>query len=797
MSEQETPRSADDLPFLPDELTSARSRFSPEKVHVLPLYKGPVFPEQNAFLTFNTKHYKKTFKQLVKSEHRCIALFFIDTPEKKGKPLDIKSLPEFGTLVRFITLTEGENTITGLVRGIKRVKIKRWIEQKSTYIIEPEYPITPEDDSQELSAHADALEQLLKKLVKLKPFSTPELKEHLLSFDAKNPEGLMDVISPFCKAPNSALQSILDCVPLLTRIKQVLPLLKDTFDFCKVRDDLTKDISKKISKERHEFFLHEQLKHIQKELGNDPVKKEVLKFRARLKGKIMPDSIKTKIKEEIRKLSTLDPRFPDYTITHNYLEHATKIPWGVYGQDQLDLNHAREVLNQHHAGMDDIKNRILEFLAVGAFKGEMSGSIVLLIGPPGVGKTSVGKSIAESLGRPFYRLSLGGMRDEAEIKGHRRTYIGAMPGKLVQAISDVGVMNPVIMLDEIDKMGSSYQGDPAAALLETLDPEQNANFLDHYLDLRLDLSKVLFVCTANSLDGIPSALLDRMEVIRLAGYITEEKVSIARHHLWPRLLEKAGVPSSRLDLNDSTLRALIEGYARESGVRQLEKQLGKIIRKAVVKLIDAPTSKIKIRNKDLEAYLGMPTFRKERALQGVGIITGLAWTSMGGATLPIEATRVHCLNRGLKLTGKLGDVMKESAEIAHSYISANLAAYGAPAGFFDQALVHVHVPEGGIPKDGPSAGVTIASALLSLARNQPAKKNVAMTGELTLTGQVLAIGGVREKVIAARRQKISELILPDANQGDFDELPDYLKEGLTVHFAQHFRDVVGVLFPVA
>ena len=417
-----------------------------------------------------------------------------------------------------------------------------------------------------------------------------------------------------------------------------------------------------------------------------------------------------------------------------------------------------------------------------------------MVGPPGVGKTSIGKSIAESLGRPFYRFSVGGMRDEAEIKGHRRTYIGALPGKLVQALKDVEVMNPVIMLDEIDKMGSSFQGDPASALLETLDPEQNVEFLDHYLDLRLDLSKVLFVCTANTLDSIPGPLLDRMEVIRLSGYITEEKLAIAKRHLWPKQLDKAGVSTKQLSISDSALRALIEGYAREAGVRQLEKQLGKLVRKAVVKLLDDPASKVKIAAKDLEGYLGMPVFRSEQVLSGVGVITGLAWTSMGGATLPIEATRIHTLNRGFKLTGQLGEVMKESAEIAYSYVSSNLKTYKGDPTFFDQAFVHMHVPEGATPKDGPSAGVTIASALLSLARNQVPKKGVAMTGELTLTGQVLAIGGVREKVIAARRQKIHELILPEANRGSYQELPEYLKQGITVHFAKRFSDVAKVLF---
>ncbi|MNZ18771.1 Lon protease [compost metagenome] len=343
-------------------------------------------------------------------------------------------------------------------------------------------------------------------------------------------------------------------------------------------------------------------------------------------------------------------------------------------------------------------------------------------------------------------------------------------------------------------MGQSYQGDPASALLETLDPEQNVDFLDHYLDLRLDLSKVLFVCTANTLDSIPGPLLDRMEVIRLSGYITEEKLAIAKRHLWPKQLHKAGVAKTSLSISDSALRTVIEGYAREAGVRQLEKQLGKLVRKAVVQLLEDPEKKIKIGPKDLEASLGMPVFRSEQVLSGKGVITGLAWTSMGGATLPIEATRIHTLNRGFKLTGQLGEVMKESAEIAYSYVSANLKQYGGDPSFFNEAFIHLHVPEGATPKDGPSAGVTMASALLSLARDQAPKKGVAMTGELTLTGKVLPIGGVREKVIAARRQKIFELILPEANRGDFEELPDYLKEGLSVHFAKRFSDVAKVLF---
>ena len=506
-----------------------------------------------------------------------------------------------------------------------------------------------------------------------------------------------------------------------TEVKTIsLPgaMLRKEVEVVRLQKEISAEVNLKIGEHQREFFLKEQLKVIQQELGltKDDRSADIEQFKQRLEGKTLSAQAQKRIDEELSKLSILETGSPEYAVTRNYLDWATALPWGVYGQDKLDLKHARKVLDAHHAGLDDIKNRIIEFLAVGAYKGSISGSIVLLVGPPGVGKTSVGKSIAESLGRPFYRFSLGGMRDEAEIKGHRRTYIGAQPGKLVQALKDVAVMNPVIMLDEIDKMGQSFQGDPASALLETLDPEQNVEFLDHYLDLRLDLSKVLFVCTANTLDSIPGPLLDRMEVIRLSGYITEEKIAIAKRHLWPKQLEKAGVSKNSLSISDSALRHVIDGYAREAGVRQLEKQLGKLVRKAVIELLEDPKAVIKIGPKDLEASLGTPIFRNEQVISGIGVITGLAWTSMGGATLPIEATRIHTLNRGFKLTGQLGDVMKESAEIAYSYVSANLQQFGGDPRFFDEAFVHLHVPEGATPNDnsalamvtpalGPSLGV--------------------------------------------------------------------------------------------
>lgn len=769
----------------------------PDTVYVIPIHNRPFFPAQVLPVIVEEEPWAETLELVAKTNHHSLALFFVDSPPGDPRHFDPGTLPEHGTLVRVHHATREGGKLQFVAQGLSRVRIRGWLKRhRPPYLVEVDYPRPQSDPRDEVKAYGMALINAIKELLPLNPLYSEELKNYLNRFSPNDPSPLTDFAAALTTAPATDLQEVLDTIPVLKRMEKVLPMLRKEVEVARLQSELSAEVNRKIGKHQREFFLKEQLKLIQQELGitKDDRSADAEQFRQRLEGKTLPEQAKKRIDEELNKLSILETGSPEYAVTRNYLDWATALPWGVYGKDRLDLKHAREVLDRHHAGLDDIKNRILEFLAVGAFKGEIAGSIVLLVGPPGVGKTSIGKSIAESLGRPFYRFSVGGMRDEAEIKGHRRTYIGALPGKLVQALKEVEVMNPVIMLDEIDKLGASYQGDPASALLETLDPEQNVEFLDHYLDLRLDLSKVLFVCTANTLDSIPGPLLDRMEVIRLSGYITEEKHAIAKRHLWPRLLERTGVPKQRLAITDAALTAVIEGYARESGVRQLEKQLGKIIRKSVVRLLEEPEAKIRIGNKDLEPLLGTPPFRKEQVLAGKGVITGLAWTSMGGATLPIEATRIHTLNRGFKLTGQLGDVMKESAEIAYSYVSSHLKQFGGDPTFFDQAFVHLHVPEGATPKDGPSAGITMASALLSLARDQAPKKGVAMTGELTLTGQVLPIGGVREKVIAARRQKLHELILPEANRGAYEELPDYLREGMTVHFAKRFSDVAKVLF---
>ena len=552
-----------------------------------------------------------------------------------------------------------------------------------------------------------------------------------------------------------------------------------------------------MSEHQRKFFLREQLKAIQQELGiaKDDRTADVDRFRERLESRQVPEAALKRIEEELDKLSILETGSPEYAVTRNYLDVITDLPWGLYSTDNLDLKHARTVLDRDHDGLEDVKDRIIEFLAVGALKGQVGGSIILLVGPPGVGKTSIGRSVAAALDRKFYRLSLGGMRDEAEIKGHRRTYIGALPGKFIQAIRDAKTANPVIMLDEIDKIGASFRGDPASALLEVLDPEQNTEFLDHYLDVRFDLSKVLFICTANQLDTIPAPLLDRMETIRLSGYITAEKLQIARNHLWPKLLERSGLEPDRIRVEDDALTQIIEGYAREAGVRNLEKQLGRIVRKSAVRIVEGnETGPIVVDRPDLERFLGKPPFRQERLMTGVGVVTGLAWTALGGATLNVEASLVHTKNRGFKLTGRLGEVMQESANIAYSYVSAHLEDYQADPKFFDEAFVHLHVPEGATPKDGPSAGITMATALLSLARGQQPSRPLAMTGELTLTGQVLPVGGIREKVIAARRVGIFEIILPEGSRGDAEELPDHIQEGLTLHFVERLQQVVDLVF---
>lgn len=766
----------------------------PKKLLLLPLHARPFFPAQSMPIVIDENRWAQTVEQVGNTPHHLVGLVL--ARDERDQMPSADDFAPMGTIVRIHHAVRGEGKIQFIAEGLQRFKIESMATDKAPFIAQVSYPSSDEDNTQEIRAYGLAIINKIKELLPLNPLYKENVRAYLDRFNPEDASPLADFAAALTSAPASELQEVLETVPLLRRMEKVMLLVQHELEVAGLQTEIRQKVEEKVSQHQREFFLREQLKEIQKELGisKDDKTVELDRFRERLEDCEVPAGAQARIDEEIQKFSFLEPGSPEYAVTRNYLDTLTALPWGKYSEDQLDLVRAREVLDRDHEGLDDVKDRIIEFLGVGALKGEIAGSILCLVGPPGVGKTSIGRSVADALGRDFYRFSLGGMRDEAEIKGHRRTYIGAMPGKFIQAIRETGTANPVIMLDEIDKVGNSYHGDPASALLEVLDPEQNSSFLDHYLDVRFDLSKVLFVCTANQLDSIPRALLDRMEVIRLSGYITQEKIRIAKRHLWPKQRKKAGLNARQVSISDSALRDIIEDYAREAGVRNLEKQLGRIARKAVVAVLKNAKSKTKVIPDNLVEYLGRPVFRKKSPQRGIGVVTGLAWTALGGATLDVEATVVHTKGRGFKLTGQLGDVMRESAEIAYSYVSSHLDEFGVDPGFFDEAYVHIHVPEGATPKDGPSAGITMATALLSLARGRQVRRQTAMTGELTLTGLVLAIGGVREKIVAAKRNGIKEVVLPAANSGDYEELPDHIRKGIKAHFAEDYSQVAAVVF---
>jgi ATP-dependent Lon protease len=768
----------------------------PGTIPVLPQTERPFFPGQAIPLLLDPDAWGETVKLAMKDANSTIGLLLAKTRHAEQAGLD--NFYSMGTACRIHRVSKVDGRLQVLLEGLQRFRVSEWLNRQAPFTARVRYfPEKRYQEVPEVKAYAVAVINTIKELIPLNPLYGEEFKLFLEHFHPNDPSRLADFAASLTTSRRDEQQEVLEAIDLLKRLERVHVLINKELELAKAQAQIRKQVEDEMQEHQREYFLREQLKAIQKELGisKDDRTAEIEKFLERLENLNIPEGVQKRIDEEIGKFSVLETGSPEYATTRNYLDWLTQLPWGRYTEDQLDLKRAREILDEDHEGLGDIKQRILEFIGVGIMKGEVSGSIILFVGPPGVGKTSLGRSIARSLGRRFFRFSLGGMRDEAEIKGHRRTYIGAMPGKFIQAFKDTQSANPVIMLDEIDKVGASFHGDPASALLEVLDPEQNSEFLDHYLDVPFDLSRALFICTANQLDTIPGPLLDRMEVIQLSGYLASEKLLIAKNHLLPRQITRNGLkPRGQLRIDAAALRRIIDDYAREAGVRKLEKYLGTIARKAVVKILEGERPPIHVRARDVEGFLGKPVFQKEKRMSGVGVVTGLAWTAMGGATLSIEATRVHAFSRGFKLTGQLGEVMRESAEIAYSYVQSNAAQWGAPENYFEKAFVHLHVPAGATPKDGPSAGITMASALLSLAKRRRAVRNIAMTGELTLTGQVLPVGGIREKVIAARRASIRELILPEANQGDYEEIPDYIREGLTVHFARRFADVVPLLF---
>lgn len=777
----------------------------PDQLYLLPLNRRPFFPGMAAPIVIEPGAYYEVLKAVAKTDHKCLGLFLTKKEDANIYKIGIEDLSKVGVVARILRIIPMEQGGAQVVLNMeKRALIEKpvknkYLQAKVKYQEDP--PL--EDLSRELKAYSISIISTIKELLKLNPLFKEELQIFLGHSDFTEPGRLADFAVALTTATREELQEVLETFDIERRIDKALMLLKKELDISKLQSTINQRIEATISKSQREFFLREQLKAIKKELGLEKDEKtlEAEKFEERLKGRKIEEPTMKVIREEMEKLSSLEMQSAEYAVCRNYLDWLTVIPWGIFSKETHDLKKAEKVLEEDHYGLKDIKERILEFIGVGKLTGGVKGSIICLVGPPGVGKTSIGKSIARALNRKFFRFSVGGMRDEAEIKGHRRTYIGAMPGKLIQALKSSETMNPVIMIDEVDKMGASYHGDPASALLEVLDPEQNKDFRDHYLDVPCDLSNVLFIITANVLDTIPDPLKDRMEILRLSGYIQAEKVAIAEKYLIPRNRKLMGLKAGQLSFTKEAVAQIINGYARESGVRSLENQLKKIMRKVAVKIARGSKKKmvkVVVSEKNLVAYLGKPIFLSDRYYteNPVGVATGLAWTSMGGATLYIEATKYPAEKKEMKLTGQAGDVMKESAQIAWTYLQSQVERYAPQSSaFFDRSQVHVHIPEGATPKDGPSAGITMVSALLSLMMNQPLKENLGMTGELTLTGKVLPIGGLKEKLIAAKRSKINTLIFPKENLRDYDELPEYLKKGLEVHFVDHYDEVFKIAFP--
>ncbi|ACH38040.1 DNA-binding ATP-dependent protease La [Citrifermentans bemidjiense Bem] len=772
------------------------SEVLPAGLPIIPLRPRPAFPNMLIPMAVQDPQQVQAVKRTMETPARAIGLALVKDPEKPDGPANLHGVGVAGKIVKI--MQADEDGVQFLVNTLDRFSIRELDDNSGVLFANVAYQYGTElSVNPELKAYSMAVISTLKELVQINPLYSEEIKLFLGRSSLDDPGRLSDFAASLTSADGQELQQVLETFDVRKRIDMVLNLLKKELEVSRLQTKITKQIEEKISQQQREFFLREQLKAIKKELGLEKEGKtaEVEKFEERLKQLKLNPEAQRAVTDELEKFKLLEPASAEYHVTRNYLDWLTILPWGKYSKDSYNIDKARRILDRDHHGLNDVKDRITEFIAVGKMKGDISGSILCLVGPPGVGKTSIGKSIADALGRTFYRFSLGGMRDEAEIKGHRRTYIGAMPGKFVQAMKSAGSSNPVLMLDEIDKIGASFQGDPASALLEVLDPEQNGSFRDHYLDVPFDLSNVLFIATANQLDTIPAPLLDRMEVIRLSGYVLEEKMEIARRYLIPKALKNHGLKNGQVTIRKEALAALIDGWAREAGVRTLENRIKKLMRKAAKEFATGRSEPVVVTGKDLPGYLGQPVFSTEEIFEGVpGVVTGLAWTSMGGATLPIEATAMASKSKGFRQTGQLGNVMIESSEIAYSFVMAHLKEYGAAEDYFDTHFVHLHVPAGATPKDGPSAGVTMATALISMMQGRPVRKKLGMTGELTLTGRVLPIGGVKEKTIAARRAGLKVLIFPEANKKDFAELPDYLKEGLEVHFAREYKDVYKVAF---
>ncbi|BBK76048.1 MULTISPECIES: endopeptidase La [Clostridium] len=687
-------------------------------------------------------------------------------------------------------LKMSENTIRVLVEGLERAKIVEYIEDDEYIKASVEKIRSKKSKSAELEAYIKLIDREFMKLLKLTDDGYSEVAKSIEPLES--PIEYLDMVASYAITEEEAKQEVLECLDVIARAELILEKIKREVSVAKIQKDIASKVKSKVSKEQKEYYLREQLKAIQEELGEDDEEKnEIAKYEEKIEKSKIAKEIKEKLSYELGRLKNMSSSSAEANVIKTYLDWALDIPWGKYSKESIDIVKARDILNKEHYGLDDVKDRIIEYLAVKQVSKSQKGPILCLVGPPGVGKTSIARSIANAMNRKYTRISLGGMKDESEIRGHRRTYVGAIPGRITYALKDAKTMNPLILFDEIDKISSTYKGDPSDALLEILDNEQNKDFRDSYLELPLNLSKVMFIATANTLETIPRPLLDRMEVIEVSGYTYEEKFNIAKEHLIPKIFNDLDIPMDNIKIEDESIRVVVEGYTRESGVRGLERKLTSLVRKVLADMIKEGKKDYVVKTSSIEELLGKRIFNIDEVdkFDKVGVVNGMAWTAYGGDTLPIEATAMTGSGK-LQLTGKLGDVMQESAKTAYSYVRANASRFGIDESFYKEKDIHIHAPEGAVPKDGPSAGVTMVTALVSALSGKKVKHNVAMTGEVTLTGRVLPIGGLKEKSLAAFRAGVDTIIIPKENEKDIDKIPNSIRSSLNIISAKEVNEVL-------
>lgn len=764
----------------------------PETLPVLPLRNTVLFPGVVIPITAGRDRSIKLLQQANKNKSLIGVVSQTDAENEDPGIEDVYKVGTVARIIRMFKMPDGNTTV--IIQGKKRFSLNKFV-QEEPYLLAEVSPVdeaTGDQKDEKFAALMDSIRDLALQIIKESPNIPSEA-----AFALKNIESstfLLNFISSNMNLDVASKQALLETKSISERANKVLQHLHDELKMLEMKNEIQSKVKTEFDQQQREYFLHQQMKQIQEELGGNTSEGEINDMREKAEAKKWPAQVAETFEKELKKLQRINPQVPEFSIQRNYLEFMLDLPWEEYSEDHFDLKQAQKILDRDHYGLEKVKERIIEHLAVLKLKGDMKSPILCLYGPPGVGKTSLGKSIAEALGRKYVRMSLGGMRDEAEIRGHRKTYIGAMPGRVIQNIKKVGTGNPVFVLDEIDKltMGAGH-GDPSSAMLEVLDPEQNNEFYDNYLEMGYDLSKVMFIATANSLRTIPPALRDRMEIIEINGYTTEEKVEIARKHLLPKQLTEHGLKKGDLSVDKKTLEFVVENYTRESGVRGLDKAIAKLVRYAARQVAMEEKYSSKLNHKLVEEIMGPKRFNRDK-YQGndiAGVVTGLAWTPVGGEILFIESS----ISKGrgkLTVTGNLGDVMKESAVIAMAYLKAHASEFGVNPDVFDEWDVHIHFPEGATPKDGPSAGIAILTSLASLYSQRRVKSRIAMTGEITLRGKVLPVGGIKEKILAAKRADIREIILSEQNRKDIQEIrEDYLK-GLTFHYVENMMEVISI-----